>query len=64
VHVAFTDVRRKLVYMPLYVSSYVHEGKVYRVGVHGQTGKIAGERPYGMGTLARIGKSITSWLGF
>jgi hypothetical protein len=32
--------------------------KDYAIAVHGQSGKVMGERPYGLGGLAKAGKLV------
>jgi len=35
----------QLVLLPVWVGAYRYRGKIYRVLVNGQTGKVAGDRP-------------------
>eukprot|EP01102_Stenamoeba_stenopodia_P018501 TRINITY_DN678_c0_g1_i1.p1 TRINITY_DN678_c0_g1~~TRINITY_DN678_c0_g1_i1.p1 ORF type:complete len:667 (-),score=182.98 TRINITY_DN678_c0_g1_i1:2108-4108(-) len=55
--VTYTSLSKKLVFFPVYAFSYSYEGKSYKVFVHGQTGQMAGERPYGFGALGESAKS-------
>ena len=41
---------RTLVYLPMYIGFYIYNSQEYSVAVHGQSGRCAGERPYGMGS--------------
>ena len=45
----FSDFTRRLIYLPIYIGQYAYEGKQYSVAVHGQSGNVLGERPYGIG---------------
>jgi len=54
--IEITDSFHSLVYLPVYIANYSHEGKQYAVIISGQTGAIQGERPYGL----PIG-SLFSW---
>ena len=42
----FDDVQFKYLFLPIWLSSYRFNGKVYQFMVNGQTGKVAGDRPY------------------
>lgn len=42
----FNDVSFKYLLLPLWLSTYRYNGKVYHFIVNGQTGKVAGDRPY------------------
>lgn len=35
----------KQVYLPLWLSTYKYQGKIYRILINGQTGKVYGEKP-------------------
>lgn len=41
-----SDVTFKHVLLPIWVAAYKYKGESYRFVVNGQTGKVAGERPY------------------
>lgn len=45
VHTELSSQTFKHVYLPLWVSSYRYNGKIYRILINGQTGKIYGEKP-------------------
>ncbi len=42
----YTDIRFKLILLPVYTSSYHYRHKLYHFYVNGCTGKITGDRPY------------------
>jgi len=52
--VGYSDIRVKLMYLPVYHGSYKHNNKNYRVAVNGQSGKVIGERSYGAGALGSL----------
>lgn len=62
-HTEYQNIKFKHVLLPVYISAYQYNGKVYRFLVNGQTGKIKGDRPYSfwkifgaiMAALALIG---------
>mmetsp|Transcript_1967 Transcript_1967/g.6184 ORF Transcript_1967/g.6184 Transcript_1967/m.6184 type:complete len:585 (+) Transcript_1967:1274-3028(+) len=58
VQVMYRNLTKQLVYLPIYLATYQYEGKDYAVSVHGQSGKVVGERPYGLGGLAKAGKMV------
>jgi len=41
----FSDVKFKLILLPLWISSYTYQNKVYQYLVNGQTGSVSGEAP-------------------
>jgi ribosomal protein S27E len=45
-HSRFEGVTFKHILLPVWISSYRYNGKVYRFLVNGQTGEVQGERPY------------------
>ncbi len=45
-NVAYNDVTFKHVLLPIWISSYRYNEKVYRFLINGQTGEVQGERPY------------------
>ncbi len=51
----YSEVRSDLILLPIYLRSYRYKGKLYRVLVNGQTGKIAGERPV---SPVRVGAAV------
>jgi len=54
----FDSISLKSVYVPLYEMSYNHDGKYYKVFINGQTGKVDGERPIGLGMMGDLFSSI------
>ncbi len=57
---AFSRVNSDLVLLPVYILSYRYGGKLFRFLVNGQTGRIAGQKPF---SLRRIAKVIAVVLG-
>ena len=57
ISVNFTKIQAKLVYLPLYMSTYCYEKQHYNYVISGQTGAVQGKRPYGLGKLGALGKS-------
>ncbi len=51
-----------LVYMPMYVGTYSYDETHYAVVIHGATGEVQGERPYGSGVLGRTVDWVASRL--
>lgn len=43
---SYSDITFKHVLLPVWISSYRYNAKVYRFLINGQTGKVQGERPY------------------
>ncbi|HMS53052.1 MAG TPA: hypothetical protein PKD56_12050, partial [Chitinophagales bacterium] len=41
----FYDITFKHILLPIFISAYRYNGKVYRFLVNGRTGKVTGERP-------------------
>jgi predicted RNA-binding Zn-ribbon protein involved in translation (DUF1610 family) len=52
----FSDFTYKQVLLPLWVGSYLSEGRSYSVQINGQTGRVGGQRPgsRGTGLLTRL----------
>jgi len=48
----YRDVMFKLMLLPVWIAYYLHTGKTYNVLVNGQTGEVAGERPYSAAKIA------------
>lgn len=46
VKTAYRGITYKMVLLPVYVSSYRYQNKIYRFQVDGQTGAVSGQRPY------------------
>ena len=42
----FADLKFKLMLLPVWVATYVYEGKTWRILVNARSGEIHGERPY------------------
>jgi DNA-directed RNA polymerase subunit RPC12/RpoP len=51
VKTAYRGITFKMVLLPVFVSSYLYKGAVYRFQVDGQTGRVSGRRPY---SIAKI----------
>eukprot|EP01102_Stenamoeba_stenopodia_P020058 TRINITY_DN76_c0_g1_i1.p1 TRINITY_DN76_c0_g1~~TRINITY_DN76_c0_g1_i1.p1 ORF type:complete len:609 (-),score=150.78 TRINITY_DN76_c0_g1_i1:136-1962(-) len=60
VNVGITSLSYRVVYLPIYFTVYSYQGKVFKVFINGQSGKIYGERPYGMGGFVNGLKTIGS----
>lgn len=55
----------RLVYLPVYLSSFTFENGTYMFAVNGQTGQVSADRPYGLGQLGelwRFGFDFASYL--
>ena len=50
-HMEYENLSKRLIYLPIYVTSYRHDGKTYPVFVNGRTGAIYADRPFGVGTF-------------
>lgn len=48
--------RRRLVYLPIYTLDYYYDETPYSATIHGLTGKVIGDRPYGLGALGKSNK--------
>ncbi|WP_108822324.1 hypothetical protein [Dysgonomonas sp. Marseille-P4361] len=42
----FSDIKFKLILLPVYMSSYTYRNKLYHFFVNGRTGRVTGDRPY------------------
>lgn len=42
----YSNVKFKLILLPIYVSSYTYRNKLYHFFVNGRTGRVTGDRPY------------------
>jgi Zn finger protein HypA/HybF involved in hydrogenase expression len=52
VETEYRDVMFKLMLLPVWIACYLHAGRTYNVLVNGQTGEVAGERPYSVPKIA------------
>lgn len=43
---AFSNIKFKLILLPVYMSSYTYGNKLYHFFVNGRTGRVTGDRPY------------------
>jgi DNA-directed RNA polymerase subunit RPC12/RpoP len=55
----YNDVKFKLILLPVYISSYTYENKLYHFFVNGRTGRTTGDRPY---SVAKIVLAILAGL--
>lgn len=60
VSLSFANVQQRLLYFPLYVTTYQYDGKSYQVVVNGQSGKVSANRPYGLGKVGEFGSALGS----
>jgi hypothetical protein len=49
--VDYREITYKHILLPIWVSSYRHRDKVYRILVNAVTGEVQGERPYSVGKI-------------
>lgn len=62
-----SDVTFKHILLPIWVAAYKYNGKSYRFVVNGQTGKVAGERPYSAWKIAAavlVGALVAGAIGY
>jgi hypothetical protein len=52
-----------LVLFPIWISSYTYRGKIYRVLVNGETGKVAGDKPFSRAKVLAATAGIAAMLG-
>lgn len=52
----FSDIKFKLILLPVYISSYTYNNRLYHFYMNGRTGLTTGDRPY---SLAKITFSVT-----
>ena len=64
VQCTFGDMKQVLVYYCVYHVLYDFEGKNYLAQIHGQTRKVVGERPYGLGVGGGLFRSGAKLFGF
>lgn len=50
----YHGVRYRLLLLPVWTTSYVHQGRSYRVLVNARTGEVVGERPVNQGSVVRM----------
>ena len=48
----YSNITFKHILLPVWVSAYRYEGKVYRFLVNARTGEINGDRPYSVAKIA------------
>eukprot|EP00008_Paramoeba_atlantica_P004992 CAMPEP_0201478610 /NCGR_PEP_ID=MMETSP0151_2-20130828/3401_1 /ASSEMBLY_ACC=CAM_ASM_000257 /TAXON_ID=200890 /ORGANISM="Paramoeba atlantica, Strain 621/1 / CCAP 1560/9" /LENGTH=529 /DNA_ID=CAMNT_0047859731 /DNA_START=60 /DNA_END=1649 /DNA_ORIENTATION=+ len=53
-----TSLVKRMVLLPIWLGVYRFESKEFSIVVHGQTGKVQGERPYGIGQTAKVFQSF------
>jgi hypothetical protein len=51
------------VLFPIWISSYTYRGKLYRVLVNGETGKVAGDKPFSRAKVLAAAVTFTVMLG-
>jgi hypothetical protein len=57
-NVSFSDLHGQLIFLPVYLCTFYFESNEYFFLVNAQTGSIRGQRPYGLGKLGEVGKTI------
>jgi hypothetical protein len=57
-NVTFSDMHSQLIFLPVYYCTFYFESNEYLFLVNAQTGAIQGQRPYCLGKLGEVGKSI------
>lgn len=55
----FSSIKFKLILLPVYMSSYTYNNKLYHFFVNGRTGRVTGDRPY---SVAKITLAILTGL--
>lgn len=71
-HVHYNDVTFKHILLPIWLSAFKYNNKVYRFMINGRTGEVQGERPYSfwkifftvVAGLAVIGGGIWAWMEY
>ena len=56
----FHHMQRRLIYLPVYRISYMYKGDPFTAMVNGQSGRVVGERAYGLGTGAKLFQQFTA----
>lgn len=51
IETAYSDLAYRLVLLPVWLVSYAHRGRRRMVAVHGESGRVVGERPWSAGRL-------------
>jgi len=51
--IVFDDIDWRVIYVPIYLSSFNYEGKTYMFALNGQNGECYGEKPFGVSGLLR-----------
>jgi hypothetical protein len=59
----FSNVHEELILLPIYLRSYKYGGKLYRILINGQTGKINGEKPVSMARVLLFVALLFALLG-
>jgi hypothetical protein len=52
-----------LVLFPIWISSYTYRGKLYRVLVNGETGQVAGDKPFSWFKVLAVAMAIVAMFG-
>lgn len=61
----YSDVTYKHVLLPVWASTFAYKGKTYRYLVNGETGKVAGQRPYSpIKVMIAIAAAVAVIVGF
>ncbi|HSD82605.1 MAG TPA: hypothetical protein VLG46_02030, partial [Anaerolineae bacterium] len=61
--IGFTTESFWLVLFPIWISSYTYRGKLYRVLVNGETGQVAGDKPFSRIKVLAVAAAIASICG-
>lgn len=63
INVKFSEVKYKLILLPLWISSYTYKNKVYQYLVNGQTGQVSGDAPMSLWKVGTLILMITLIVG-
>lgn len=63
-HIQHNDVTFKHVLLPIWISAYQYNNKVYRFIINGRSGKVVGERPYSWIKIALAVLAALMLIGF
>jgi len=63
IRVTFPEIKRQLIFLPVFVCHYTYYNKQYLVIVSGQSGSVQGQRPYGTGAIGALGLASVNLLG-
>lgn len=55
VETAYSDIAFRHILLPIWATAYRYRGRTYRFVINGQSGKVAGERPY---SVIKIGAAV------